>query len=259
MWKTFEPERGKWYRWDLHGAAAWLKKEAAPGGFLWHTAFKAVCLGDALAAALNCGGPREEDPPGELSFTVSHGGGPGARLRPCLDFKPCLAKLGDKLSLLPGAEARFTLYLPPAFRFEAGSACLDAALPFIHREAWFGDTMLGVLCLYLPAALVFPAGPEKPVGPAAFVRCGLSIRNRSKTAADISRQLIYTESLGVYEAEGQLCSDRVVVEILSGGDLKISAAPPKGKPARIGSAPRSGVGDVLIRRGADFIKDILRT
>jgi hypothetical protein len=124
--------------------------------------------------------------------------------------------------------------------------------------------MSGLLCLYLPPSLIFPAPagppvPQAPPGPAAFIRCVLSIKNRSRTAADISRQLIYTGSLGVYEAEGGLCSDLVAAEILPGGDLKIAAVPPRGKHTRIGPAPRNGVGDVLIRRGTDFIKDILRT
>ncbi|MDR2186273.1 MAG: hypothetical protein LBO80_11510 [Treponema sp.] len=257
MWRSFEPEPGKWYRWDLHGAAAWLKKETRPGGFLWHTAFETVSLEKAWTAAANRGGPRKEEAPEGLSCTVSCGGGPAVRLRPCPGTKPCLAILGDKVNLLPGAEARFTLYLPPAFRFETGDDCLDSVLPFIHSEAWFGDAMLGLLCLYLPPPLVFPA--PGPPGPAAFIRCDLSVRNRSKTAADISRQLIYTESLGIYEAEGGLCSGMIAVEILPGGDLKITAAPPEGKHARIGPVPRNGVGDILIRRGTDFIKDILRT
>jgi hypothetical protein len=257
VWKSFEPEPGKWYRWDLHGAAAWLKKEASPGGFCWHTAFETVPLGEALSAASNCGGPREGEAPEGLSCTVSGGGPAAVRLRPCPGSKPCLVKMGDKLNLLPGAEARFTLYLPPVFRFEAGNACLDSALPFIHSEAWFGDTMLGLLCLYLPPPLVFPApGPQ---GPAAFIRCALTIKNRSRTAADIGRQLIYTESLGLYEAEGSLRSDLVTVEILSGGDLKMTTVPPRGKHTRIGPVPRNRVGDILIRRGTDFIKDILGT
>jgi hypothetical protein len=266
MWKSFEPKPGSWYRWDLHGAAAWLKKEASPEGFLWHTAFETVPLGKVPAAALNCGGPREEEAPAGLSCTVSCGGGPKVRLRPCFGSRPCLVKLGDKLNLLPGAELRFTLYLPPAFCFETEDVCLDSALPFIHSEAWFGDTVPGLLCLYLPPPLVFPSpgppappGLPAPPGPAACIRCILSVRNRSKAAADIGRQLIYTEFLGIYEAEGGLCSDLVTVEILSGGDLKIAAVPPRGKHTRIGPVPRNGVGDILIRRGTDFIKDMLRT
>jgi hypothetical protein len=257
MWKNFDPEPGKWYRWNLHGAAAWLKKEASPGGVLWYTAFRTLPLGRVLAAAADCGGPRQEEAPEGLSCTVSRGGGPAVRLRPCPGSRPCLAVLGDKINLLPGAEARFTLYLPPVFRFETGGGCLASALPFVHSEAWFGDPTAGLLCLYLPPALVFP--DPGPPGPAAFIRCALSVRNRSKTAADIGRQLVYAGSLGVYETGGGLCSDQVAVEILSGGDLKIAAAPPRGKHTRIGPVPRSGVGDVLIRRGTDFIKDILRT
>jgi hypothetical protein len=256
MWKSFDPEPGTWYRWDLHGAAAWLKKDRSPGGFLWHTAFQAAPLGK-VPAAPDCGGPRKGDPPEGLSCTVNYGGGPAVRLRPCSGSKPCLVKLGDRLNLLPGAEARFTLYLPPLFCFETGDLCLDSALPYIHNETWFGDAMLGILCLSLPPPLVF-SGPE-PAGPAAFIRCVLFLKNRSRTAADIGRQLIYTGPLSVYGTERGLCSDQVIVEILSGGDLKMSTVPPGEEHTTISPGSRNGVGDILIRRGTDFIKDILRT
>jgi hypothetical protein len=249
MWNYHKPEEGRWYCWHLNGAAAYLRKE----GNAWQTAFAPISP-DAMGERF--GGPEEALAPESLPGTLSLGLGDQVILRPSLSPKPYLATLENKTLLFPETEIALDVFFPPLLQFELSPVLILAGfMPFTLRETWFGaDAGSGILCLALPAFLV-RRGKEAPESWGALIRGGLILRNRSKDPVDISRFIIYTETLAVYEEENRLYSDEMTMEFLAGGDLRINDRAPDRRMNRI-RPDKYSARDVLIRRGADFIKKI---
>jgi hypothetical protein len=250
MWNYHKPEEGRWYCWHLNGAAAYLRKEKNE----WRTAFAAIPPG---AMGERFGGPEEAPPPESLPNILSIGPGHRVMLRPSLSPKPYLAALETKTRLFPETKTVLDVFFPPLLQFELSrNLILAAFMPFVLRETWFGvNTTSGVLCLALPPPLVL-GEKETPKPRDALIRGSLILWNRSKDPVDISRIIIYTEALAVYEEENRLYTDGIIMEFLAGGDLRINAQAP-GKPMKRISRNSHGTRNVLIRRGTDFIKEII--
>jgi hypothetical protein len=249
MWNYHKPEEGRWYCWQLNGAAAYLRKE----GNAWQTAFVSISP-DALGERF--GGPEEALPPESLASTLSLGLGDRVTLCPSLSHKPYLAVLENKTLLFPETEIVLNIFFPPLLQFELSPTLILAGfMPFTLRETWVGsDTSSGVLCLALPSFLVL-RGKEPPEPWGALIRGRIILRNRSRDPVDISRFIIYTETLAVYEEENRLYSDELTMEFLAGGDLRINDRAPDKRMNQI-RPDRYSARDVFIRRGADFIKKI---
>jgi hypothetical protein len=250
MWDYFEPLDRIWYRWNLNGAFAWLMKE----GDIWRTAFKTVSpekMNDDF------GGPEEALPPEGVPVREAVGPRGPAALRPDLGEKPYLVAIPNPVRFFPGAEAYFDVLLPPALRFELSpDSSLSQAMPFALSESWFGDDPVsGRICLSLPPRFVSRhAGSPIP----SLIRGALEVCNRSKAPAELDRLVIYPESLSLYTRGERVFSDTVAADFLPGGDLKIRTVPFEGGE-RINGRPHSVVGDILIRRGTDFIKEFTGT
>ncbi|MDR2798642.1 MAG: hypothetical protein LBB80_09895, partial [Treponema sp.] len=249
---TFEPQEGLWYCWNVNGALGYLKKERAR----WQTAFQDLPLKDMTDDFY---GPREEAPPEALPRSVMVGPGTALALHPVLSEKPYLVTLQEKLCLVPAAEARFTVLFPPALAFEtADNQRITAFTPFACSEAWFGDdTASGILCRSLPSHCIIWSSELVCTAPLSLIRCPLVIRNRAKTPLELDRLAIYTEPLNIYEHEGCLWSDTVALDSIIGGNIEMNVLPETPESYRkIRVAARNGMGDILIRQGADFIKNI---
>jgi hypothetical protein len=247
MWDYFRPKDGIWYRWDLNGASAWLMKK----GDAWRTAFKTISpedMGDDF------GGPQEAPPPEGLTVYETIRTGVKAALLPTLGEKPCLVTMPNPIRLFPKTQVRFGVFLPPLLRFELfQNGGLSQAMPFAFSESWFGnDTVSGRLCLSLPSGLVSRHEREVPHIP-SLVLGGLEVCNCSKNPVDLDRLAIHTESLNVYERGNRFFSDTTAVDFLAGGDIKLRVVPFEGGK-RITDKP----GDVFVRRGTDFIKEIAK-
>ncbi|MDR1985410.1 MAG: hypothetical protein LBP88_00370 [Treponema sp.] len=249
---TFEPQEGRWYCWNVNGALGYLKKEGA----LWQTAFQVRLFKDMTDDFY---GPQEGVPPEALPRSVMVGPGTALTLYPILSEKPYLVTLQKKLSLVPAAEVRFTVLFPPMLSFETGDNQRIAAFrPFTCSEAWFGDdTASGILCISLPSHCIIWDPEAACKAPLSLIRCPLVIRNRSKTPLELDRLAIYTEPLSIYEHEGCLWSDTVALDSIIGGNIEMNVIPETPESYRkIRVAARNGMGDILIRQGADFIKNI---
>ncbi|QQO09721.1 hypothetical protein [Breznakiella homolactica] len=269
MWNHFEPREGQWYRWSLNGAFAYIQKKDEE----WRAGF--IRTGYAEMTA-DFRGPEEADPPDDMETVFSIGKGKRIALRPYLSDKPYLVSVQNSIRLLPGAETRFDVTLPPVVRFEiTKDETLAEAMPLRLSETWFGDTMSGTLCVSLPTSLVprvrnTPAGGEPENSEAeqdpesilfsdalSLIHCEMVVRNISKVPMDLDHLAIYTDILNVYEYKDHLISDTVVMDGLSGGELKMFVRT-RSHPAykKITSGTRGGVGEVLIHRGVDFLKTL---
>jgi hypothetical protein len=249
---TFEPQEGRWYCWNLNGAAGYLKKD----GEHWQTAVQVLPFKDMTDDFY---GPREEVPPEGLPGSVMVGPGTAVALRPVLSEKPYLVIMQEKLCLVPAAEAHFTLLFPPAVSFETmDNQQITAFTPFTCSKAWFGDdTTSGVLCVSLPSRCIILHHEDTPIFPPSLILCPLVIRNRSKTPLELDRLAIYTEPLNIYEDAGYLWTDTVALDSTLGGNIEMNVLPEiPGSYRKIREAARSDPGDFLIRQGADFIKNI---
>jgi hypothetical protein len=250
--KSFELQDGRWYCWNLNGVLAYLKKE----GEIWEAACTVLPLKDMTDEWY---GPKEEVPPETLPRSMTVGPGTELTLYPYMSEKPYLVPLPAKLCLVPAAEVRFTALFPPRMSFETGDNQRIAAFtPFTCPEAWFGDdTASGVLCLSIPSTYITRDQAAVRAAPLSLIRCPLVIRNRSKTPLELDRLAIYTEPLSIYEHEGCAWSDTVAMESLIGGNIEMNVLPETPESYRkIRAAARNGMGDIFIRQGADFIKNI---
>ncbi|MDR0721592.1 MAG: hypothetical protein LBF75_02190 [Treponema sp.] len=249
---TFEPQEGLWYCWNVNGALGYLKKE----GSLWQTAFQVVLFKDMTDDFY---GPYEAVPPKALPRSVMVGPGTGLTLHPMVSERPYLLPMQEKICLVPAAEVRLTLLFPPVLSFETvDNQRIAAFTPFTCSEAWFGDdTASGMLCISLPAHCIIWDHEAACTAPPALIRCPLVIRNRSKTPLELDRLAIYTEPLSIYEHEGSLWSDTVALDSIVGGNIEMNVLPETPESYRkIRVAARNGMRDILIRQGADFIKNI---
>jgi hypothetical protein len=248
MWNYFEPEDARWYHWNLNGAAVYLFRN----GDEWRTAAYSVRFQEITPHA---GGPGTEPPPGDLPECFAVGTGRKVALRPCFYEKPYYINFRDKIRMMPETETRLDLALPPVLRLElAGELELIRFTPFLLSEAWSGeDSMSGFLCASLPAC----SHPSDFTGASSFIHGELIFRNLTKAIMDIDRLILYTNPLGIYEKEGRLCCETITADINSGGEFKINLRPgaPEGYETII-APKKNGMGNILIRRSADLIKNI---
>jgi hypothetical protein len=250
MWNYFEAEEGRWYSWNLNGAAMYLRREAEA----WRIAANSVPLRDIRPQA---GGPEPDLSPKNLPECFVRGAGRQVSLRPYFYEKPYYINFRDKIRLMPEAETRLDLALPPVLRLElAGGLELFRFTPFLLSDAWSGDdTMSGFLCLSLPVGF----GPSVPAGESSLIHGEFIFRNLTKTILDIDRLVLSTNSLGIYEKEGHLRCEAIVVDTNGGGGGELRITPRPGAPEgyrTIAAVQKNGMGDTLIRRSADLIKNI---
>ena len=259
MWDFFEPEDTKWYQWRLDGARAYARKN----GEEWRLAFVPVALLDAFS---DSGGPDGIEPPDALTYSFVVANGRSIALRPFLSKMPYLVVARNDIRILPGSEALFDVSLPPMVRFELeGGIVLQESLPFNVSMTWFGDKTAGSLCLSLPKALDPHCRDEKACSPEgasgmllkSLIQCSLLVRNESKAPMELKRLAIYTDMLSIYEKDGVLSTDTVLVHGLADGALKMGlheAGSDKGR--KLTSGTTVGISDLLIRQGMHFLRTI---
>jgi hypothetical protein len=267
MWDFFEPEDNQWYRWDLNGASAFLQKMEDA----WQVLFNQIAFQNLQEIF---GGPQAVDAPvpadTEISFIV--GMGKKAALRPYLSGVPYLVTVQDSIKIMPGGETRFDVMLPPLLRFELSpqGPFLAEQMPFMLSHTWFGDSMAGTLCQSLPALLlprcdgniICPTDSETRIsginlGAKSLIHCELLVQNTSKAAFDLKQVAIYTDMLNVYEYDGRLVTDEIVLDSMNDGNLKMSVHHGQKKGyTKLSSSLNGGKSEVFIRRGAEFLKNM---
>ncbi len=261
MWKYFEPEEAQWYQWRLHGSHAYLRKN----GDEWRMAFFPVEFQELRPES---GGPLPCDPPesAPIVFAVAHG--TRIALRPRLSELPYLIIARNDIRILPGADARFNVALPPVIHFEMENGpSLGETMPFILSKTWFGDKTGGSLCLSMPTALDPRCRGEKeekePVNTwdtenfRSLVHCEINVRNESKVPVNLERVAIFTDLINIYESDGILTTDLVVVNSMADGGLKMSVEEKRQLGARkLVSGSRVGTSELLVRRGVNFLRTI---
>jgi len=265
MWEYFEPEEQRWYRWKLDGATAWLRKN----GEEWRLAVSPVSFKQIKPGA---SGPEPAKAPEHLPISFAVGPGRKVALRPRLGDMPYLVSARNDVRILPGAEAWFTIALPPLVRFEIeGGQILFESSPFTTGLTWFGDKTAGSLCLSLPLELDPEchnenegrsgddslAGSSRYLSCRSLVQCRMVVRNLSKEAIDLKRMAIYTDLINLYLKDDMVVSDTVVVVGTADGSLQTSIDDKayRGLP-KVRSAPHPGLSEVLVRRGVSFLKAI---
>ncbi len=265
MWDFFEPKNNEWYRWDLNGASAFLQKV----GDTWHLLFSQIPfedLTDGFGGPYAVEAPETEDK--AISFVI--GNGKKAALRPYLSGMPYLVTVKDGVRIMPGAETRFDVKLPPLIRFETAphEQPLAEIIPFVLSRTWFGDTMSGIFCHSLPSFLVprcdgnsicLLDAENSAVGVntnvQSLIRCELLIRNTSKTAMNLKQTAIYTDMLNVYEKDGKLETDEVILDSFGDDNLKMSISHEQKKGCKkLSSSINGGKSEVFIRHGVEFLK-----
>jgi len=259
IWSFTFPE-GIWYCWHLAGSEIFVRRR----GKYWDSVFRKIPWNERDKVY---SGPVQEEPAAAdtsadaaaSAATTAVQNEETAVLQMCFPEKPFLINLGG-LRLLPGAETALTLQLPPAFRLIAGDSAFQAEpeetlfsfTPFTLKDAWYGDdTMKGILCSVLPGIALPDADTPEP---APGIECTVLIRNRTKAPLDLTKVPLYTDTLAVYEINGKFISDRPLIEP-HGNDFRetiikeqgVLLAPP---------AIKNGVGDTLIRRGTEIIRNI---
>jgi hypothetical protein len=258
MWDFFEPKDNQWYRWDLNGASAFLQKKEDS----WQVFINQIHFKDLQ---YEFGGPVPvetlEPESAEISFIV--GKGKKAALRPYLSAVPYLVTVQDDIKIMPGAETRFDVMLPPLLRFELSpqEPPLAEQMPFILSHTWFGDSMSGMLCQSLPSLLLPRCdGTNLAImneNVQSLIHCELLVRNTSKAAIDLKQAAIYTEVLNVYEKDGRLVTDEVILDSLNDGNLKMSIHHGQKKGyKKLSSSLSGGKSEIFIRRGVDFLKSM---
>lgn len=279
MWNYFEPKDTRWYRWKLDGASIWMRKNGEEWRFtLVSIPFK-VIQSDAR-------GPEQADPPADVSISLAVASGKKVALRPYPSPIPYLVSARNDVKIHPGTEAWFTIALPPIMRIEleAGHALFEGS-PFTTTSTWFGDKTSGNLCLSLPIELdpeckneqgyaassisrdeAIPADPllQESLQKAArylacksLIQCRIVVRNKSKEVLDLKRLAIFTDLMNVYEKDGMLISDTVVITGTADGSLQTNIDDTSCKKLKkIYSAPKTGLNEVLIKRGVSFLRSI---
>ncbi len=267
MWKYFTPEEQQWYRWRLDGSFAYLRKNSKE----WQMVFVPGML-DRLVP--DAGGPEFAEVPSteSISFAVSQG--QSVALRPHFGERPYIILIKNDVHLLPDVEARFKIALSPLFRFELKNGqILGEFLPFILSYTWFGDKTDGTLCFSLPMTWdslyeskiegdtynqnIF--SKEMPIFSQckSLVHCEIVVRNTTKNTVEVKQLALYTDLLNIYEKDGFLLSDTVFIDATADGGLRMSVSSESHHGySTLHKAPKSGAGELLIRRGVNFLKTI---
>jgi hypothetical protein len=268
MWNYFAPKEITWYQWRLDGGRAFLRKN----GEEWRLAFMAGTYMDMVPDA---GGPEPVEHPGVAAVSFAVGSGKKVALRPHFANKPYLITVRNEVRLLPGAEARFSVALPPLLRFELedGTVLAEKQL-FNLSPTWFGDKESGNLCLSLPLMLDPQCKGEvetleatdgntgvdnltKVSNCKALIHCDMVVRNSTKNKLDLKRLAIFTDLMSIYEQDGMLLSDTVLIDTTIEGGLRMSVdeGPHKNRK-KVHAGNRSGLSELLVRRGMNFLKVI---
>lgn len=268
MWDYFTPQEITWYQWRLDGGRAFLRKN----GEEWRLAFIA---GSFLDLVPDAGGPEPVEHPGTAVVSFAVGKGKKVALRPHYANKPYLITVRNEVRLLPGAEARFTVALPPllCFELEDGTVLAEKQL-FNLSPTWFGDKDAGNLCLSLPLMLDPQCKGEveteeetdgitgletrsRTAECKSLIHCDLVVRNSTKNELDLKRLAIFTDLMNIYEENGLLYGDTVLIDTTNDGGLRMSidGGPHKNRK-QIHTGNRSGISEVLVRRGINFLKVI---
>jgi hypothetical protein len=91
----------------------------------------------------------------------------------------------------------------------------------------------------------------------SLIQCSLLVRNESKAPMELKRLAIYTDMLSIYEKDGVLSTDTVLVHGLADGALKMGlheTGSDKGR--KLTSGTTVGISDLLIRQGMHFLRTI---
>jgi hypothetical protein len=280
MWNFFEPKDAQWYRWKLDGASLWMYKE----GEEWRFALNSLPFKHLQS---DSDGPEPVEPLEGVSVSIAVAGGKKAALHPHPSPIPYLVSARNDVKIHPGTEAWFTIALPPVLRVELESGyVLYEGSPFTTPSTWFGDKTSGNLCLSLPIELD-PAskngqgaadgadGTAKAASPASLsmqesmrraaqylackslIHCRIIVKNRSKEPLDVKRLAIFTDLMNVYEKEDTLVSDTVVITGTADGSLQTNIEDMDFKGLhKIHTASKTGLNELLIRRGVSFLRSI---
>jgi hypothetical protein len=270
MWNYFEPEENGWYAWSLDGASLWVRRNGEQWRFGMETIpFKRV-ENDAH-------GPDPVESPKLGSIAIAVAAGKKVGLRPHPNPLPYVVSAKNDVRILPGAEAWFTIALPPVLRFELESGTiLFEASPFVTPTTWFGDKMSGSLCLSLPIELE-PETSETKLDIAksddslqksqaraaqylschSLIHCRIVVRNKSKDALDVKRLAIFTNLMNIYRIDETLISDTVVITAGTDGSLKTNMnSAGYENLEKLHVASKSSINEVLIMRGVSFLRNI---
>lgn len=273
MWNYFEPEEMRWYGWKLDGASAWLWKNGEEWKFAVEPIpFKSLDPGSE--------GPTSGEEPKDVPITLAVSAGKRIGLRPSLSEVPYLVSARNDVKIMPGSEAWFAIALPPVLKFELeGGDILHQAYPFTVSNTWFGDKTAGNLCLSLPIELdpycngersfdwelhnashasdASPGTTSKYLRCNSLIQCRLVVRNRSKELVDLSRMAVFTDLMNLYEKGQNLVSDTIVITATTDGSLQNSIDDKAFRGlAKIHAAKKTGLSEVLVRRGVSFLRNI---
>ena len=203
-WNPFTFEEGQWYLWRFAGAEiAVCRTEETWQGFCKSLRWEKR---DA-----SCTGPLQEKPAVQTALQTNVLNAKTASLRPFLPEKPFLINLGG-LKLYPGMKITLELEIPPALYLMAEKdgntpEFIFNFVPFTLKETWHGkNSMEGFFCSSLPVNTGVPCNPA--------IHCSLTIRNRTKNAAELNAIPFYAGGLSVYEKDRKLISESPVIDTL---------------------------------------------
>jgi hypothetical protein len=201
-----------------------------------------------------------------------------------LCFKPFLpetafaAFLPQKFCLAPDMEAVFKIALPPVLQMEIGRVARTDIPIFPQKLSFEGaDTINGELCTVLPyapellhagtiendregaslaSAETGGGGGAGGAGPSLLVFSEAVIRNRSKQIYTFDRFTIYPETLNIFEKDGRLIGDLVIMDYVETGALRVQTVSAAPAGYQLLTAGQSSSVGARIRQSAGFFKDI---
>lgn len=254
FWSRFLPEEGQWYCWNLDGARIWLMNR----GREWNWATEAVVPQDKTE---DFRGPFRDSGPGDRVIMRGIAPRQQVSLRPASLNKPFLLKSRTPLVLHGESALEVDLDLPVSVRFvlESGTVLTPLNTILLSRT-WFGDTSSGLLCFLWPVDFL-GSGPREESGPEpklkSLVRCRVNIRNLSKSVLEVRHFAVQTDVLSIWFQEGALVTDRVLIEGLGDGTLRMDVLAEK-DPGHRTLLFQAEVGhrELLFKRGVDFLRNI---
>ncbi|MDR1866642.1 MAG: hypothetical protein LBQ77_00055 [Treponema sp.] len=249
MWKTVDIPKGQWYRWTLNGADFFLLREEIS----WKSAVAPIPF---YRAQSGLSGPVESEAPVIQSRCIQKQAS-AITLQPHPSQKPYIVTLREELHIPAGAAILLSADIPFMLKVESNNGVLMTNVsPWITADTWFGEnTMSGMICHCIPHSLHIATPTQAKSG---WLRCICSLKNNSKHIFIVPPLMLPLSQTGVYEYNGQLCSDTVAFEF-SGTDLELSTIqPPNSYDRTLVSGQKSDKVNMIIRQGADFIKNITR-